>query len=255
MSDCEKSREHVLAAVRGELGEPERARFDRHLETCAGCRRIFERESALDQALAKRPTYALPSSLRAQLTARITPGKPAKQSFARAAAVFAPSLAAALLVLFVAQKWLTPNQELVGEAVNDHLRVLYAEHPVEIESGGIHQVKPWFTGRLDFAPAVSFSGDDEFPMQGGAIALFFDRKAASFIFKHKLHTITLFVFRSEGLSWPLRSNSSVGSLPSTSSHLRGFNTLIWRDADLGYALVSDVDPSELQRLAVKVSEH
>ena len=32
---------------------------------------------------------------------------------------------------------------VVAEAINDHLRVLYSEHPVEIESGGIHQVKPW----------------------------------------------------------------------------------------------------------------
>jgi anti-sigma factor RsiW len=255
MSECENSREHLLAAVRGELAEPERARFERHLESCAECRKIFERERALDQALAKRPTYALPSSLRAQLTASVAPKKQLKQRFARRAALLAPSLAAALLAVFLVQKWVSPNQELVGETVNDHLRVLYAEHPVEIESGGIHQVKPWFTGRLDFAPAVTFSGDDEFPMQGGAIALFFDRKAASFIFKHKLHTITLFVFRNEGLSWPLRNNGSVGALPSSSSHLRGFNTLLWRDADLGYALVSDVDPSELQRLAVKVSEH
>jgi anti-sigma factor RsiW len=255
MSECESNREHLLAAARGQLAEPERARFERHLETCAECRKILERERALDQALAKRPTYALPNALRAQLTAGVTPKKQPKQSFARRAALFAPSLAAALLAVFLVQKWVSPNQELVGEAVNDHLRVLYAEHPIEIESGGIHQVKPWFTGRLDFAPAVTFSGDDEFPMQGGAIALFFDRKAASFIFKHKLHTITLFVFRNEGLSWPLRNNSSVGTLPSSSSHLRGFNTLLWRDADLGYALVSDVDPSELQRLAVKVSQH
>ena len=33
-------------------------------------------------------------------------------------------------------------------------RVLGSQRPLEIESGGIHQVKPWFAGRLDFAPAV-----------------------------------------------------------------------------------------------------
>ncbi len=254
MSECEAVREQLLDATRGRLGEAERARVERHLETCTECRKIFEREKALDQALGKRPTYALPSSLRAQLTARVTPAKP-KRSFAYKAAIVGPSLAATLLVLLLVRTWVNPNQELVSEAVNDHLRVLYAEHPIEIESGGIHQVKPWFTGRLDFAPAMSFSGDDEFPMQGGAVGLFVDRKAATFIFKHKLHTITLFVFRSEGLSWPLRSNASLGPLPGTSAHLRGFNTLLWRDGDLGYALVSDVDASELARLGNKISAH
>ena len=254
MTECQAIREQLLDFVRDRLTEPERARVARHLETCAECSRIFERERAVDRALGKRPTYAMPSSLRARLTAQVTPAKP-KRSWARSAAILAPSLAGALLVLLLVRTWANPNQELVTEAVNDHLRVLYAEHPVEIESGGIHQVKPWFTGRLDFAPAMTFSGDDEFPMAGGAVGLFVDRKAATFIFKHKLHTISLFVFRSEGLSWPLRSNSSLGPLASTSSHVRGFNTLLWKDGDLGYALVSDVDASELQRLGLKVSAH
>ena len=256
MSECQAIREQLLDSIRDRLSEPESARVQRHLETCAECRRVFDRERALDRALdralAQRKSYALPSALRERLRAQVTPTTP-KRSWARTAAILAPSLAGALLLLLLIRPWVSPGQELVSEAVNDHLRVLYAEHPVEIESGGIHQVKPWFTGRLDFAPDMTFSGDDEFPMVGGAIGLFVDRKAATFIFKHKLHTITLFVFRSEGLSWPLLRNSSLGQLARTSSRLRGFNTLLWRDRDLGYALVSDVDAGELQRLGLKLS--
>jgi anti-sigma factor RsiW len=256
MSEHEAIREQLLDAIRGRLGDSDRVRVGRHLETCAECSQIFERERALDKALGKRPNYALPKSLHEQLAARVMPvkAKP-KWSLARTAAFAGPSLTVALLALLLVRNGVNPNQELVSEAVNDHLRVLYAEHPIEIESGGIHQVKPWFTGRLDFAPVLSFSGDDEFPMEGGAIGLFVDRKAATFLFKHKLHSISLFVFRSEGLSWPLRSNSSLGALQCTSSHLRGFNTLLWKDGDLGYALVSDVDTSELQRLGMKLSTH
>ena len=61
------------------------------------------------------------------------------------------------------------------------------------------------------------------------------------------------MFRSDGLSFPLRSNASIGALPATASHQRGFNTLVWRDGDLGYALVSDVDPNELLRLGLKIN--
>jgi anti-sigma factor RsiW len=261
MSECDATREQLLAAIRGQLGETERARIDRHLETCAECTRIFERERALDQALGKRPTHALPNALRERLAAQVTRAMPVAsvasvtrgRRFARSAAIFGPSLAAVVLGLLLVRQWANPNQGLVSEAVNDHLRVLYAEHPVEIESGGIHQVKPWFTGRLDFAPVLSFSGDEEFPLEGGAIGLFVDRKAATFIFKHKLHSITLFVFRSDGLDWPLRSNAALGALPCTSARARGFNTLLWRDGDLGYALVSDVDMAELTRLGIKIS--
>jgi anti-sigma factor RsiW len=142
--------------------------------------------------------------------------------------------------------------ELVAEAVNDHLRVVASTHPVEIESGGIHQVKPWFTGRLDFAPRVTFSGDDDFPLVGGSVGYFRDRKAAVFVFKHRLHTITLLVMPTEGLPWPTTGLVSVGRLSVAESTSRGFQTLLWRDGGLGYALVSDVNRGDLEALAAKI---
>ena len=261
MSDCQGIREQLLDSIRGRLDERNQERVLRHLETCAECRHVFERERALELTLAQRPTFALPSSLRERLEAQVKPVKPERPKpvpISRArrwVAVLGPSLAAAALLVFAVRAWVVPNPLLVGEAVNDHLRVIYAEHPIEIESGGIHQVKPWFTGRLDFAPAVTFSGDDEFPMLGGAIGLFVDRKAATFIFKHRLHTASLFVFRGEGLSWPLRNDTQVGGHPAASSTSRGFNVLLWRDGDLGYALVSDMDLTALSRLGAKVAAH
>jgi anti-sigma factor RsiW len=254
MTDCKAARAELLNAIRGRLAEPERTSFAQHLSTCAECSNIYERERALEKILAERPTFSLPQALREKLTAQLTPAQP-KRRFGRLAAVVLPSAAAAVFAGLLLFTHFQPNQRLLDEAVNDHLRVLYAEHPIEIASGGIHQVKPWFAGRLDFAPVLSFSGDDEFPLEGGAIGLFVDRKAATFLFKHHLHSASLFVFRSDGLSWPLRADASAGALPASGAALRGFNVLLWRDGDLGYALVSDMDRSELGRLAAKVAEH
>jgi anti-sigma factor RsiW len=124
---------------------------------------------------------------------------------------------------------------------------------VEIESGGIHQVKPWFTGRLDFAPRVAFAGDDQFTLVGGSVGYFRDRKAAVFVFKVRLHTISLFVFRAEGLPWPTRGLETVGPLKVDASESRGFNVLLWRDGELGYCLVSDVNRSDLDTLAARIA--
>jgi anti-sigma factor RsiW len=104
-------------------------------------------------------------------------------------------------------------------------------------------VKPWFTGKLDFAPRVEFAGDDEFPLAGGALGRFRDRPAAVFVWKRRLHTISLLVFRADGLSLGKR----------TAAESRGFNVLTWRDGDLGYALVSDVSRADLELLAGKLS--
>jgi anti-sigma factor RsiW len=145
------------------------------------------------------------------------------------------------------------STDLVDEGVNDHLRVVASAHPVEIESGGIHQVKPWFTGRLDFAPRVSFAGDDQFQLEGGSVGYFRDRKAAVFVWKVRLHTITLFVFRADGLPWATRGLERVGPLSVDAQVSRGFNVLLWRDGELGYCLVSDVNRADLDALALRIA--
>jgi len=259
MSDCQRTRDQLLDVVRGRLAEPQRTQMTAHLQTCADCRRLVERERALERALELRPRFPLPERLRETLTATMTGAKVEsgtrrpRPRLARWAAVVVPSLAAALLAVMLVRGPAGSRQPLVDEAINDHLRVLYAQHPIEIESGGIHQVKPWFAGKLDFAPVLQFSGDEEFPLQGGAIAVFVDRKAATFVFKHRLHLASLFVFRGQDLSFPSRTDRPIGGPSATSAASRGFNVLLWRDHDLGYALVSDMDPNSLARLAEKLA--
>jgi anti-sigma factor RsiW len=142
---------------------------------------------------------------------------------------------------------------MVREAVNDYLRILSSQHPLDVESGGIHRVKPWFEGRLDFAPAVSFEGDQDFPLRGGAVGYFLDRKAAVFVYGRRLHTISLFVFRAEGLPWPTRGLTPMGSVQASQTVARGFNVILWRAGELGYALVSDLDARELFELGLKLA--
>jgi anti-sigma factor RsiW len=141
---------------------------------------------------------------------------------------------------------------LSEEAVSDHLRVVASTRPPEIESGGIHQVKPWFTGRVDFAPRVAFGGDAEFPLVGGSLGYVRDRKAAVFQLRRRLHAITLLVFPAAGLPWPEGGVSLGGRLVHEETR-RGFSVLLWRDADLAYGLVSDVARPELESLVPKIT--
>lgn len=146
------------------------------------------------------------------------------------------------------------SDALVQEAVNDHLRLLYAAHPVELANADLGQVKPWFTGRLDFAPVLEFGGDEELPLSGASVAYFVDRKAAAFSFKQQTHNVTLLVFRASGLPWALRGDTSLGRINASHAVERGFSVLLWRDGDLGYALISDVSVAELARLGTKITE-
>jgi anti-sigma factor RsiW len=142
---------------------------------------------------------------------------------------------------------------MVTEAVTDHLRLLASQHPLDVESGDMHQVKPWYEGRLDFAPIVPFLGDQEFPLAGGAIGYFLDRKAAVFVFHRRLHAISLFVFPARGVPWPTRGLDVLGPVRAYTSDDRGFHVILWRNREQGCALVSDVDLPELTRLAERLA--
>lgn len=269
---CDQAREELRAARRGELSAERTSALEQHLAGCAECRA----ERALDAALARLPERAAPAQLRERLLASLE--APATLTVARESEAAVPvasaphkvpptkktsrskyawaSMSAALAIALVIGAGALQNSRnselLLNEAVNDHLRVLYAQRAIEIESGGIHQVKPWFEGRLDFAPQLDFDGDDEFALTGGAVGYFVDRKAAVFIYKYRLHVMTLFVFRAEGLPWPQLASHRIGTLETTQASSRGFNSVLFRHGDLGYALVSDASAPTVDRLAAKL---
>jgi anti-sigma factor RsiW len=254
--------DRIFDHVSGRLTTAEKTAVEAHLAGCAECRKLEAEERVAADLLQNRlPHYAAGEALKARLAATLREAAPppAPKRPARLAAL-APAfgvLAAAAALLFVVEERHQRDasdaaaRALVGEAVNDHLRVLYAERPIEIESGGIHQVKPWFSGRLDFAPVVAFDGDAEYVLEGGSVGYVMDRKAAVFVYKVRLHTLSLFVFRADGLTWP-EGTVLIGAHRATSSSQRGFNVLMLQSGDLGYALVSDASEGALTKLMGKV---
>jgi len=255
---CHETCLHLLDYQRGLLPAAEHEAVRMHLDGCADCAREDAAEHGLNEALERRlPQYPAPLGLKRRLVSQwavLPPARPARSRVLRP--VLAAGLAAAL-ALFVVFALLrghpTPGDGVPAialEAVNDHLRILELGRQLDVQSADAHQVRPWFAGRLDFAPRVPFGGDAEFPLRGGAIERFLDRRAAVFVYGRRLHAISLLVFRADGLSWP----AGWGTRPErVSLTVRGFNVLLWRERDLGYALVSDLNAGELQALGTRLA--
>ena len=255
--DCEEARGRLATAHRGRLDPPE---LEAHLASCAACCALAEREAAttklLRERLDRRPA---PAALRRRLAAQLAQPPPIDPKVAagtrRLGLLLAAALAIAFLALSLTRMHRLPGADdasMVAEAVNDHLRVLVRDRPLDVESTDSHQVKPWFAGRLDFAPTLAFGGDVDFPLRGGAVGWFVDRKAATLVFERRLHVITALVFRAEGLPWTTSGVRRIGRIDVRSTTTRGFHVLLWRDGDLGYALVSDVDENQLELLAARI---
>jgi anti-sigma factor RsiW len=249
---CHVVRTHLVDAHTGRLPASIEADVRAHLETCPACAHEDAAERALTDVLESRlpqhpASRALKRRLAAQWPDRVPAAAPSR--WRRWSPWLMPAAAAAVLLLVALPVYQgrrdTGFGALMSEAVNDHLRVLQPERPLGVVSGESHQVKPWFSGRLDFAPVVSFPGDAEFPLKGGSVEYFLDRRAAVYVYGRRLHTISLFVFRPDGLSLPAGRRAE--------DHVRGFNVILWRSGDLGYALVSDVNAGELRMLAERLS--
>ena len=261
--DCREARDHLAEFQRGQLRPDVQGDVRAHLEACAACSRVYVEERALTEILERRlPQHPAPLALKRRLAAQWPAAPlPARSRWRRWGLSMAPVLAVAIMLLVAIPVYIARTTvdrtdgtaSMVREAVNDYLRLVSSQHPLEIQSGGIHQVKPWFEGRLDFAPVISFDGDQEFPLHGGAVGYFLDRKAATFVYSRRLHTISLFVFRAEGLPWPTRGLEPMGNAQAYVTVARGFNVVLWRAGELGYALVSDLDAPELLRLGSKLA--
>ena len=261
--NCDDVRPQLLDYQRGRLSARLQEDVRAHVQACSACDHEIAAEALLTEILEHRlPLHGAPLALKRRLasqwplTAHIQPSW-----WARWRRTLGPALATAAALLIAVpiyyqqagQSQIGGSASMVTEAVTDHLRLLASQHPLDVESGDMHRVKPWYEGRLDFAPVVHFLGDQEFPLAGGAVGYFLDRKAAVFVFHRRLHTISLFVFPARGVPWPTRGLDTLGPVSAYRSDDRGFHVILWRTGEQGCALVSDVDPSELMRLAERLA--
>jgi anti-sigma factor RsiW len=194
--------------------------------------------------------HAAPDTLRAGIRTQIAladaaasaaPARPTRHAwFAlpwRTASVsFALGLACALFVLPLAQR-LDLNGPLDAELVSDHVRALQVGPLTDVVSTDRHTVKPWFQGRLDYAPPVFDLAGAGFPLMGGRIEHLRGNAVATLAYARNRHVIDVFV-------WP----SAERSAPVRSQH-KGFNVLHWADGSMQYWAVSDLERAEMERFA------
>ncbi len=251
---CEEVRPLLREATRGALDERTRESVYAHLAACPACREVADEERSLDRLLEERlPPHPASLALKRRLQARLPRAvAPARRPRGRWLVPLAGGLAACAALVIGLRREHPSTDPLVAEAIADHLRVVYRDRPIDIESGGPHQVKPWFTGRLDFALPAVFGGDDEFTLQGGSVGYYLDRKAAVLVYKRGLHTASLFVFRADGLAFPA-TNQDLGGTSAAVRQERGFRVVVWREGQLGYALASDLNPDEIVRLGSRIA--
>lgn len=138
------------------------------------------------------------------------------------------------LIMQWAQQWRQPGD---ADLVAEHVRSLQAGPLIQVASSDRHTVKPWFQGKIDFAPTVLDLADAGFALTGGRIEQVRHERVAVLVYTHHRHVLNLFIWPEPG---PAR-----GPTPTQQQQYRGFNLLYWHDGQMRYGLVSDMDAHEV----------
>ena len=191
------------------------------------------------------PTYDAPESLRAWARAQ-APAASAGAADVRPAQPMRRFAYAAALIVAIGAGWAGGSlasrahterevrSALVASLVDTHVRSLMAGHVTDVQSSDHHTVKPWFAGKVSFAPPVPELAAQGFPLIGGRLDYLAGHTAAALVYGRGLHTINLFI-------WPV-SPSDAG-VPATSYN--GYSLVHWTDRGLSYWAVSDAAAQEL----------
>jgi anti-sigma factor RsiW len=240
---CADCRETLNALVDGEIAGDEAVEIRDHLAGCDECRRehrlLTETSSLLKEGHVR---YPAPDVLKARLRSALAQAQPLDAPrpvrgpswIVLAAAGLVIAVASSATTLAVARRGLetAPGSEVLAS----HLRSLMPGHLTDVASTNQHNVKPWFNGRVDFAPAVPDLDSAGFPLLGGRLDYIGDRPVAAVVYGRREHKISVY-------SWP--AESGAGDRAPVESDVRGYHMMTWRSGGLTYWAVSDLNSKEL----------
>jgi anti-sigma factor RsiW len=240
--NCAQTRELIDAGLDGELDLLTSLDLKRHVECCPACAQVQERLQAVKSTIAAAPYYDAPPELSRRIgrSLRNEIAPPLRFRILRRALAVAACLAIVVMLgLLAAQHFERTGVETRSrELVAAHVRSLMADHLLDVPSSDQHTVKPWFSGKLDFAPEVRDLADAGFPLQGGRLDYLDNRPVAALVYRHDRHVINCFV-RPDGTA----------ESPINTSTAQGYCIVQFTHHRLQWQLISDAAPATLEQLA------
>jgi anti-sigma factor RsiW len=236
--DCTIDRHLLEGYLDGELSFERAIEVEAHLASCRGCDSEVQSWKEMRAALQRSDLYnRAPAKLEEKIRRLVTREGRAKQLpwfqrwvWAGGGAAFAT---AALLITFVILRPASPSAE--QEVVSSHIRSLMANHLMDVISTDQHTVKPWFDGKLDFAPPVRDLATEGYPLAGGRLDYLENRTVAVMVYHRALHPINMYV-------WPAVDK---GVAPVREQTIHGYNVFSWKKNGFEFRAVSDLNIDEL----------
>ena len=234
MTACSDKELLLHALVDGELDAKSALEVEAHVAGCAGCAAELAAIREVKAALREAPlSYRAPASLVERIDAALAEAAaPPRRRFVVESWVMSGAVGA-LAAGFAAFAFLPTGVGLESQLVDAQVRSLEVQHLVDVPTSDRHVVKPWFNGKVDFAPPVVDLLQKGYPLVGGRLDHIAGRDVAAIVFHRRAHVINLFVWKGEGPAAP------------TLERRQGYSLVHWGANGLNYWAVSDIDSADL----------
>jgi len=218
----------------GELDDAAAVEAERHVETCAQCQAVVADAALVGDAMRGMTRHRAPAHLRTRIGAALDrERRPMRGFWAGAASGGGITALAAGFALFL---FLPPTAATLTQSVVDaHGRALTTGKTIMVASSSHHTVKPWLAAHVAISPPVTDFANEGFPLVGGRADEVAGSRAAVAVYARGRHQIDLF-------TWPDRG----AKLPQDGM-TRGFRSTFWKQGDLDYAVVSDIDAASFAK--------
>jgi anti-sigma factor RsiW len=228
---------------------------DAHLAACPACRSLFETQGRLRAALREKLREAMgapagagraPPALRARIQACLARERRPLWRRLLSPLPFGAlaACAAGALLVFTTHR---PEDALVVEAVRSHHRGL----PLEVMAASVGEasIPAWFTGKLDFHPSPPPFHGDGVHVLGARLSNLRELPAAYIRYELPRGQAGLFIVDDPRRTFDPRGRAvQVGPQVIRVVNARGYNVAVWRENEIVYSLVSDLDETALFEL-------
>ncbi|MCU1266515.1 MAG: putative anti-sigma factor [Acidobacteria bacterium] len=250
---CQLTQEFLHAYVDGELDLARSLEVEQHMQNCQVCASAYRNQTALRSAFKDSSLYySAPEKLEKRIRSSLR--REAKSEAGRRwfdwrwfpVGVMALILVLGLVIWRTAPSLRPSGDEFIAqEMVSNHVRSLQLEsHRTDVISSDQHTVKPWFDGKLDFAPPVKDFSGQGFPLLGGRLEYLNNRAVAALIYQRQKHYINLYI-------WPAEESNATSEV---ATKRQGYNLLHWTNSGMTYWAISDLNGVELHEFARLVQE-
>ncbi len=251
---CQTAQEFIHAYVDSELDLARSLEVEQHMQECQVCASAYRNQTALRSAFKDSSLYhSAPAGLEKRIRSslrREAKSEVGRRWFGWSWLPVGVALACVLLmalVIWQAVPGLRPSGDelLAQEMVSNHVRSSQLEsHRADVISSDQHTVKPWFDGKLDFAPPVKDFSSQGFPLLGGRLEYLNNRAVAALVYQRQKHYINLYI-------WPAEQSNATGEV---AAKRQGYNLLHWTNSGMTYWAISDLNGVELHEFARLVQE-